>query len=39
MKDLEEFQKKLQTYEKGNTILFLIKRESATLYVTLNVPE
>jgi len=39
VRDLKEFQKKIQTYEKGETILFLIKRENATLYVTVTVPE
>jgi serine protease Do len=38
-KDLEEFNRKVQDYEKGDTVLFLIKREDTTLYLTLKVEE
>jgi serine protease Do len=37
VKDLEDFHKKIQTYKKGDTILLLIKRGGATLYLTLKV--
>jgi serine protease Do len=39
MEGTEQFHKKLQDYKKGDTILFLIKREDATLYLTLKVQE
>ena len=39
MEEIEEFRKKLQDYEKGDTVLLLIKREDATLYLTLKVQE
>ena len=37
--DLETFKRKIQAYKKGDTILFLIKRGDATLYLTLKVEE
>ena len=37
IKDLETFSKKIQEYKKGETALLLIKRRSATLYLTLKV--
>jgi serine protease Do len=39
MEEIEQFHKKLQDYKKEDTILFLIKREDATLYLTLKVRE
>jgi len=39
LKDLEKFQKKIQDYKKGDTILFLVKRGDVTLYLTLKVWE
>ena len=39
MKDLDEYSKKIRQYEKGDTILFLVKRGKATLYLTLKVWE
>lgn len=39
VKDLEEFYRKIKSYKKGDTILLLIKRGGATLYLTLKVPE
>jgi serine protease Do len=35
--NLRDFQKKIETYKKGDTILFLIQREDASLFVTLKV--
>ena len=37
VKKLEQFNKKIQDYKKGDNILFLIKRGGATLYLTLKV--
>jgi serine protease Do len=39
MKDLDEYRKKIRQYKKGDTILFLVKRREATLYLTLKVWE
>jgi len=39
MRTGQQFGKKLDTYEPGETILFLIEREQVTLYVTLTVRE
>lgn len=39
MKDIDEYSKKIRRYKKGDTILFLIKRREATLYLTLKVWE
>lgn len=39
IKDLDAFERKLGSYTKGDTILFLVKRGSATLYLTLKVKE
>lgn len=36
---LDEFLKKVNEYQKGETLLFLIQRKSSTLYLTLKVPE
>ena len=36
-KELEQFLKKIREYKEGDTILFLIKRGSKTLYLTLKV--
>ena len=35
--DLEEFHRKIEGYKIGDTILFLIRREHTTLYLTLKV--
>lgn len=37
IKDLEEFHSKIQDYKKGDTVLFLVKRRGATIYLTLRV--
>jgi len=37
VKNLDQFNKKIQDYEKGDAILFLIKRKGSTLYLTLKV--
>jgi S1-C subfamily serine protease len=37
VKDLEEFYDKIQDYKEGDTILFLVKRDDATIYLTLKV--
>ncbi len=37
--NLDEFHKKIGKYDKGDTILFLIKRGDATLYLTLKIPK
>jgi len=39
MKKLDEYRKKIQEYKKDDTVLFLIKRKDATLYLTLKVWE
>ena len=39
MKSLEQFKQKIKGYKTGETILFLIKRQGATLYLTLKVSE
>jgi serine protease Do len=35
--DLETFKRKIEAYKKGDTVLFLIKRGDATMYLTLKV--
>jgi serine protease Do len=37
VKDLEEFNRKIQVYKPGDTILMLIKRKGGTLFLTLEV--
>ncbi len=37
VQDLEEFYDKIQDYKEGDTILFLVKRDDATIYLTLKV--
>ena len=37
VENLDQFNRKMGTYKKGDTILFLIKREEATLYLTVKV--
>lgn len=37
--DLETYHRKLESYKAGDTILFLIKRQGTTMYVTLEVWE
>jgi len=39
IKDIEQFSRKIETYKSGDTILFLIKRRGATLYLTVKVEE
>ncbi len=39
MKDMDKYREKIRRYKKGDTILFLIKRREATLYLTLKVWE
>ena len=35
MKDVSQFSRMIETYKAGDTILFLVKRRGATLYLTL----
>jgi serine protease Do len=37
--DLGEFNRKMESYKPGDTILFLVKRPTATAYLTLKVPK
>jgi S1-C subfamily serine protease len=37
IRDIDEYIKKIRPYKKGDTILFLVKRRQATLYLTLKV--
>jgi len=39
VKDVNEFNRKVETYKAGDTVLFLIKRQGVTLYLTLKVPD
>ncbi len=39
IKTLQDYQEKIQQYQKGDTILFLVKRMDSTIYLTLNVWE
>jgi serine protease Do len=39
LKDLEEFHSRIGAYKEGDTVLFLVKRKSATLYLTVKVRE
>lgn len=39
VENLEQFNQKIQGYKAGDTILFLVKRRSATVYLTLKVWE
>ncbi|MBE9570983.1 MAG: DegQ family serine endoprotease [Proteobacteria bacterium] len=39
MKDLEQFNRKIEKYEAGDTILFLLNRSGTTLYLTIKVRE
>lgn len=39
VKDLKQFNQKIKAYRAGETILMLIKRKGATLYLTLKVGE
>ena len=39
LKGLKDYNKRLEGYDKGEMILFLIKREGATLFVTLKIWE
>ncbi|MFC1868421.1 PDZ domain-containing protein, partial [Thermodesulfobacteriota bacterium] len=39
VRDLAGYKRKIRQYKKGDTILFLMKRESATLYLTLKMWE
>jgi serine protease Do len=39
VKNLEQFKQKIKEYKTGDTILFLIKRQGTTLYLTLKVSE
>jgi serine protease Do len=36
---LEEFNRKMEAYKPGDTVLFLVKRRTATLYLTLKVTD
>jgi serine protease Do len=35
--DIREFNRKMEAYKVGDTVLFLIKRRTATLYLTVNI--
>jgi serine protease Do len=37
--ELGKYREKLQEYEKGDTILFLVKRKGTTLYLTMKIWE
>jgi serine protease Do len=39
IRSLEEFNRKVEAFKKGDTILLLIKRQKATLFLTLKVAE
>ena len=39
LKDLEEFHSRIGEYKKGDTVLFLVKRKSTTLYLTVKIRE
>jgi serine protease Do len=39
VKDLEQFNKMIEGYKAGDTILFLVKRRGSTLFLTLTVEE
>lgn len=39
MKDLRDYRRMIRGYEKGDTILFLIKRAQSTIYLTLKIDE
>ncbi|OPX37861.1 MAG: peptidase [Desulfobacteraceae bacterium 4484_190.2] len=39
MKDLAQFNRKIEKYEEGDTILFLLNRSGTTLYLTIKVRE
>jgi serine protease Do len=37
VKSLEQFTRKIEAFKKGDTVLFLVKRQGATLYTTLKI--
>jgi serine protease Do len=39
VENIRRFNQKMETYEKGDTILFLVKRQGATLFLTLKVED
>jgi hypothetical protein len=39
VKSLEDFNRKIEKYKKGDTILLLAKRRGATVFLTLKVSE
>jgi serine protease Do len=39
IKDLDAYDRKVQEFQEGDTILYLVKRKGATLYLTLKVRE
>lgn len=39
VKKLQEYERKVETYKAGDTVLFLIKRQGSTLFLTVKVPE
>jgi serine protease Do len=39
VKDLNEFQQKMKSYEAGDSILFLVKQQGNTLFLTVKVPK
>jgi serine protease Do len=39
VENIRRFNQKLETYKKGDTILFLVKRQGATVFLTLKVED
>lgn len=39
VKNLQEYERKVETYKAGDTVMFLIKRQGSTLFLTVKVPE
>lgn len=39
VRNSKEYEHKVETYKAGDTVLFLIKRQGSTLFLTVKVPE
>jgi len=39
IKDRSQFMKKIRTYKPGDTILFLLKRQNGTIFITVTLPK
>jgi serine protease Do len=39
VRDMKTFHRKIKTYKEGDTVLFLIRRQSSTLYLTLKIED